>query len=118
GSPAIQLVNALTAARERNVVGFVSDDASIAGLDLLGLRVYPMSGLGTVVANFGVDEIIVTTPVSNAGQRDLVARFSALPVKFRILPAIADIAAGKYSIRDVRDIDIDDLLRRSPVPSD
>ncbi len=39
-------------------------------------------------------------------------------MKFRILPAIADLAAGKYSIGDVRDIDIDDLLRRSPVPAD
>jgi FlaA1/EpsC-like NDP-sugar epimerase len=119
GNPAMQLVNALTSTRERNVLGFVTDDASLVGLDMLGLRVYPMSVLETVVANFGIDEIIVTTTSPNgAVQRELVARFSALPVKFRILPAIADLAAGRYSISDVRDIDIDDLLRRSAVPSD
>ena len=119
GSPAMQLANALTSTRERNVVGFVSDDASLAGMDMLGLRVYPMSGLEAIIDNFGVDEVIVTTPLPTGGvQRELVARFGSLPIKFRILPAIADLAAGKYSISDVRDIDIDDLLRRSPVPAD
>ncbi|MEP9385687.1 nucleoside-diphosphate sugar epimerase/dehydratase [Mesorhizobium sp. KR9-304] len=119
GNPAMQLVNALTSTRERNVVGFVSDDANLEGMDMLGLRVYPMSGLEAVVTNFGIDEIILTTTTPNgAVRRELVARFGSLPVKFRILPAITDLAAGKYSISDVRDIDIDDLLRRSPVPSD
>lgn len=119
GNAAMQLVNALTAARERNVIGFVSDESGLAGLDILGLRVYPMAGLDAVVSNFGVDEVIVTTATpSRAAQRDVVARLSALPVKVRILPPVADIAAGKYSVSDVRDIDIDDLLRRSPVPAD
>lgn len=119
GNSAMQLVNALISSRERNVIGFVSDDRGLAGMDMLGLRVYPTSGLEAVVANFGIDEIIMTTPLPTGSvQRELVERFSSLPIKFRILPAIADLAAGKYSISDVRDIDIDDLLRRSPVPAD
>jgi len=119
GNPAMQLVNALASSRKRNVIGFISDDPSLKGMDMLGLRVYAMSDLETVVDGFDVDEIIVTAPMpTGAAQRELVTRFSSLPIKFRILPAIADLAAGKYSIGDVRDIDIDDLLRRSPVPAD
>ena len=119
GNAAMQLANALTSSRERNVIGFVSDDPGFRGMDMLGLRVYPMSGLEAVVSNFGVDEVIVTTPLpTGAIQRELVVRLGSLSTKFRILPAIADLAAGKYSIGDVRDIDIDDLLRRSPVPAD
>ncbi|MDQ2634788.1 MAG: polysaccharide biosynthesis protein [Pseudomonadota bacterium] len=119
GNPAMQLANALISSRQRNVIGFVSNDTNLAGLDMLGLRVYPLSGLESVVANFGVDEIIATTPLPTGPvQRELIARFSSLPIKFRILPAITDLAAGKYSISDVRDIDIDDLLRRSTVPAD
>lgn len=119
GDPAMQLVNALASSRERNVIGFISDDPGLRGMDMLGLRVYAMSELETVVDSFDVDEIIVTTPMpTGEAQRALVARFSALPIKFRILPAITDLAAGKYSIGDIRDIDIDDLLRRSPVPAD
>ena len=119
GRSALQLTRALTSAHERTVIGFISDDASLQGMDILGVRVYPLQGLPAVITNFGIDEIIVTTPsISNAAHRDLVQKLSALPVRLRILPAIADLADGKYSMRDVRDIDIDDLLRRSPVPAD
>ena len=119
GAPALQLAKALSSAHERMIVGFISEEASLQGMDIMGLRVYPVEGLGTVVANFGVDEIIVTAPFSHgAAHRDLLARFGQLPVKMRILPAIGDLAAGRYSISDIRDIEIDDLLRRSPVPAD
>nr|WP_292768664.1 nucleoside-diphosphate sugar epimerase/dehydratase [Mesorhizobium sp.] len=119
GNPAIQLVNALTAVPERNVMGFVSDDESLAGMEILGLRVYPMSRLDPVVRNFGIDEIIVTIQLPNgAARRELIADLGSLPVRVRILPAIADLASGKYLIGDVRDIDIDDLLGRSAVPAD
>jgi FlaA1/EpsC-like NDP-sugar epimerase len=119
GNSAMQLANALKSTHERKVAGFLSEDASLQGMDILGIRVYPMEGLEKLIANFGIDEVIVTTPLANGVvRRDLVARLGKLPIKMRILPAIADLAAGKYSISDVRDIDIDDLLHRSPVPAD
>jgi FlaA1/EpsC-like NDP-sugar epimerase len=119
GEAAVQLATALTRTRERNVLGFIADDDALQGMDILGLRVYPSSGLESVVANFGIDEIISTAPLpTGTAQRASLARFGTLPVRLRILPPIVDLAAGKYSITNVRDIDIDDLLRRSPVPAD
>ena len=38
-------------------------------------------------------------------------------MKIRILPPIADLAAGKYLVSYLRDIDIEDLLGRSEVPA-
>jgi len=119
GEAAAQLATALTRTRERHVLGFISDDDALRGMDMLGLRIYPSSGLESVVANFGIEEIISTTPLpTGAAQRASLAGFGTLPVRLRILPPIVDLAAGKYSISNVRDIDIDDLLRRSPVPAD
>jgi FlaA1/EpsC-like NDP-sugar epimerase len=119
GEAAAQLATALTRSRERHVLGFIADDDALKGMDMLGLRIYPSTGLESVVANFGIDEIISTTPLpTGAAQRALLSRFGTLPVRLRILPPIVDLAAGKYSITNVRDIDIDDLLRRSPVPAD
>ncbi|MDP3896433.1 MAG: polysaccharide biosynthesis protein, partial [Mesorhizobium sp.] len=51
-------------------------------------------------------------------RRNFVAQLKTLPVKIRILPAIADLADGKYLVSYIRDIDIDDLLGRSQVPAD
>src|SRR5690606_30906836 len=63
---------------------------------------------------------IVTSPTSTSSRRrELIARLSAAhSARFRILPAITDLAAGKYLVSHVRDIDIGDLLGRSPVPPD
>lgn len=119
GDAGTQLANALRSSPDRLVIGFVSDDTNLHGMDVLGLRVYPPLDLARIVANFGIREVIITTSSSNAEERrELVARLGALPVKIRILPAIADLAAGKYLVSYIRDIDIDDLLGRSQVPAD
>lgn len=119
GNAAVQLATALAGAHERDVIGFVTNDPSLQGMKMMGLRIYPLSGLEKVIANFGIDEVISVLPLPNGvSQRDLVMRFSSLPARLRILPPIADLAAGRHSISNVRDIDIDDLLRRSPVPAD
>jgi FlaA1/EpsC-like NDP-sugar epimerase len=119
GEAALQLAKALRGSADAQVAGFVSDDANVRGMDILGIRVYPEAAIERLIANLGITELIITT--SGAGgtaRRDLLARLSGLPVKVRILPAIADLAAGKYLVSHIRDIDIDDLLGRTPVPAD
>ncbi|MEO4000985.1 nucleoside-diphosphate sugar epimerase/dehydratase [Mesorhizobium sp. CAU 1732] len=119
GDAATQLADALRSSGGRDVAGFISKDASLYGLDMMGIRVYPPAELRRLVTNIGIDEIIITTPsVGGASGRALMAELSSLPVNVRILPPIADLAEGKYLVSHVRDIDIDDLLGRSPVPAD
>ncbi len=119
GDAATQLAGALRSAGEREVIGFIGKDATLHGLDVLGIRVYALSELKRLVTNIGVEEIIVTTPTL-AGQdgRELIAEIGTAPVSIRILPSIVDLAEGKYIVSRVRDIDIDDLLGRSQVPAD
>lgn len=116
---AMQLVNALKTTNERKVVAFVSDDHSLHGMELLGIRVHPAAALEKLIRLHAVEEVILTSPTnSNARRRELIAQLSAHKAKFRILPAISDLAAGKYLVSYLRDIDIDDLLGRSQVPAD
>lgn len=54
----------------------------------------------------------------NAAQRQLdqvVDDLKALRVPFKTLPAFDDILSGKISIKDIRDVKIDDLLERPPI---
>lgn len=119
GDAGRQLANALKANQESYVTAFVDDDPGLHGMEILGIRVYPTSKLEELIENFGVNEVIVTTSSLNAKKRrDLLTRLSQKPVKTRILPAITDLTSGKYLVSTVRDIDIDDLLGRSPVPPD
>lgn len=119
GDAGRQLANALRSQNEVFVAGFVDDDKSLHGMDILGIRVYPTSQLETLIDNFGINEMIVTTSaLSGIQRRRLIGKLKAIDVKVRILPAISDLTAGKYLVSHLRDIDIDDLLGRSPVPAD
>lgn len=119
GDAATQLAGALRSTPGREVLGFVSQDISLYGLDVTGIRVHPPSELKRLVTNMGVDEVIVTTPsIGGINGRAMLQELASLPVNVRILPPIVDLAEGKYLVSHVRDIDIDDLLGRSPVPAD
>ncbi|MGH6859427.1 MAG: polysaccharide biosynthesis protein [Phyllobacterium sp.] len=119
GNAGRQLANALRSQNEVFVAGFIDDDESLHGMDILGIRVYPTSKIEYLVENYGVSEMIVTTSVlSGLDRRRLIGKLKSLDVKVRILPAISDLTAGKYIVSNLRDIDIDDLLGRSPVPAD
>ncbi|UUP18828.1 UDP-N-acetyl-alpha-D-glucosamine C6 dehydratase [Nitratireductor thuwali] len=119
GDPAVHLVEALNASPDRRVVGFLSDDPGLRGMDILGIRVFATDRLEELIPNLGVTEVIIATnQASSRRRRELVASLGRFPVKIRVLPPIADLASGKYIVSYIRDIDIDDLLGRSPVPAD
>ncbi len=119
GDAGRQLATALRTQGGGYVAGFVDDDESLWGRDVLGLRVYPPSAIEGMVRDMGVTEIILSqTAIDNAQRRAIVSELSRLPVKMRTLPSISEIASGKYSVSQLREIDIDDLLGRSSVPSD
>src|SRR5690606_17363516 len=80
--------------------------------------IYPSKHLQELILQLGIQEVIIASPSPSVrAQRELVANVGRLPVKIRVLPPLADLAAGKYLVSYIRDIDIDDLLGRQPVPA-
>ncbi|WP_246727681.1 nucleoside-diphosphate sugar epimerase/dehydratase [Chelativorans sp. Marseille-P2723] len=119
GDAAVQLAEALKTAADRQVVAFASEDSQLHGMDIWGIRVYPGDRLEELVGRLDIEEVIIASATAGTRKRrELVARLGRHHVKIRILPPIADLAAGKYLVSYIRDIDIDDLLGRSPVPAD
>ena len=118
GEPAIELANSLHATSDFQVAAFVSDDPSLENMDVIGIRIYPSKHLQELILQLGIQEVIIASPSASVrAQRELVANVGRLPVKIRVLPPLADLAAGKYLVSYIRDIDIDDLLGRPPVPA-
>ena len=118
GESGQQLAGALRAQTGVRVAGFVDDDPGLKGRDVTGMRVHSPERLPELIRNLGVNEIVLTLPeIDAARRRTVVASLSALPVKLRILPAIGEIASGRYAVSRLREIDIDDLLGRSSVPA-
>lgn len=119
GSSGTQLATALRTQAGGFVAGFLDDDARLHGRDVVGIRVHPPRDAERLVRDLGVSEVILSIPSAPAARRnEIVSDLRRLPVKIQTLPAISEIASGKYLVGQLREIDIDDLLGRSSVPAD
>jgi FlaA1/EpsC-like NDP-sugar epimerase len=119
GTAGTQLAEALRTQGRNYVAAFLDDDPAMWGRDVAGYRVYPPDNLGELVRNRAVREVILSLPSADAPTRGaIIEKLSQLPVKIRTLPAISDLASGKYLVSQLRAIDIDDLLGRSAAPAD
>ena len=119
GAAGVQMAVALSRTHEFDLVGFVDDDASVQGRNINGLHVYPPQALPTVVHDKMVSDLLLAMPsISRQRRVEILARLTKLPVHVRSLPALTDVAQGKVSSSDIRELDIEDLLGRSAVDPD
>jgi len=51
-------------------------------------------------------------------RNDIIARLGAVPVHIRTLPGMEDLASGRVTVSDFRELEIEDLLGRPPVEPD
>ncbi|MBK8006557.1 MAG: polysaccharide biosynthesis protein [Gemmatimonadetes bacterium] len=101
-------------------VGFVDDDLAKQGHKLHGLPVLgTLSETARVCGELAVDELLVAMPtVRGEVLRALVTAATASGVRTRTLPSIGDILSGKFDPFALRQVEIQDLLRREPVRID
>lgn len=102
------------------VVGFLDDDASKLGTTIAGVQVLGRVGdLVGVVAEHGVDEIVIAIP-SAPGRtvRDVVRLCEEAGCPFKIVPGVWEILLGDVEISQIRDVQLDDLLGRETVQLD
>ena len=101
-------------------VGIVDDDRRKLGRTLHGVRVLGNRGdIPDLAAQLVVDQVILAIPSANGEVvRDVVACCEQAEVILKVLPSVRDIMGGRVSVRDVRDLRIDDFLGREPVETD
>jgi len=66
-----------------------------------------------------VTDILLAIPSSTRARRaEIVTQLRDVNVHVRTLPSVLDIARGAVSVSDLKDLEIEDLLGRSPIPPD
>jgi FlaA1/EpsC-like NDP-sugar epimerase len=116
GSNGRQLVAAMTNSNEMEVVGFLDDDDRLQGHVLNGLPIYSPVDLSNLVSNLSISNVLLALPnISRKRRNDILNQIRMAHVSVRTLPSMTDLAQGKVSISDVRELDVDDLLGREPV---
>jgi FlaA1/EpsC-like NDP-sugar epimerase len=101
------------------LVGFVDDDFARIGRRIHGLPVYgPFADLQRVAEIACVEEVLVSASQQGQGLRQVMKACEAAQLGMKKLPALADIASGKVSIKSLRDVRYEDLLGREEVRLD
>ena len=116
GSAGRQLANAMAVSTDISLVGYIDDDDRLHGHVLNGLPIFDPRDLPMLVAQGKVSNILLAMPtISRQRRNTILEELAPLRVSVRTLPEINDLATGKVSLSDVRELDIDDLLGREPV---
>lgn len=102
------------------VVGYVDDDPGKQRLQIRSTRV-----LGTqydierVVRERHVNQVVIAMPTAPGKViRDIVNQCEHLGVQTKIIPGMYELLGGTVSINQMRNVEIEDLLRREPVQTD
>lgn len=120
GSAGQQLATVLESSNEVRVVGFMDDDPHLHGRSINGKLVYSPEGLEGLVQALRIrDVILAVKEMSRQRRNQIINRAQKLHVLVRTLPNLIDLAQGRLSVSDLRELDLDDLLGRDPVvPND
>jgi FlaA1/EpsC-like NDP-sugar epimerase len=117
GTAGAQTAAALRMSHQYALLGFVDDDPAKIGGSVNGIPVYAPADVEVVIARQGVSDILLAMPsVTRERRNTILHSLRHLPVHVRTLPGMSDLASGRVTVNDFRELDIEDLLGRDPVP--
>lgn len=104
----------------KKAVAIIDDDITrigdqISGVDIVGTR----NSILKIVKLYKIDEIIFSIAnISKMGKKEIIDICKNTNCKIKTIPGIYEIIDGKVDIKQVRDVDIEDLLGREPIEVD
>ncbi|MBE9214532.1 polysaccharide biosynthesis protein [Plectonema cf. radiosum LEGE 06105] len=120
GSAGVSLVQEMQRSLEFCPVAFIDDDRSKLNARIRGIYVVgDRHAIPEVLQPLRVDKVIIAIP-SVAGEviREIVDICKSAGVQTCTLPGIHEILNGKVRLDSIRDVRIEDLLRREPVQTE
>jgi FlaA1/EpsC-like NDP-sugar epimerase len=116
GSAGAQIVESLRKNHEYAPIAFIDDEKSKQGTFINFTRIYPFSDLKDIIKKRKVKAILLAIPsLSEQRKRDLLKKLSKYPVEVKLLPSLSEIVSGRVSIENIRHVQVEDILGRTPV---
>ena len=116
GSAGIQLAEALKVSKEMQPAVFVDKNSSLHNTFLGGIKILSPDRLKRLIKRNMIDEVLIAMP--SASKKTLISLLKEIEeysIKVRILPGLSQLAQGKLSVSELKEVDISDLLGRNEV---
>jgi FlaA1/EpsC-like NDP-sugar epimerase len=113
GDAGRQLAMALLHSNEITVAGFIDDDVSLQGAIIQSVKVFPTEKIESLIEQKEVTHVLLALPSASRSQKaQIIHNLSVLGVKVLTLPTLSELAEGKLTISDLKEVQIEDLLAR------
>ncbi len=117
GSTGSQLGQALSQGLGHCVVAYIDDNPQLPRVLVHGERVHRRDDLPALLKTYQVKQIFLAVPSATRDQRrEMLSFLEPWALRVRTLPSMEEVISGRLRIDEVRDVAIDDLLGREPVP--
>jgi FlaA1/EpsC-like NDP-sugar epimerase len=103
-----------------NPIGFVDDDTSKKGVSIQGIKVLGgTKDLPQLIHRHQIDHVLIAIPSATGAQmKSIIDKCRECKLDFKTLPAMKDIINGSVSVRQVRNVRLEDLVGRAAVQLD
>lgn len=98
-------------------VAFIDDEKSKKGMIINGVPIVgDRNDIAEIAHNKDIDEILIALPsIDNNERVQIIKLCSETGLKLKTLPGMYEIIGGKFNTKQIRDVEIEDLLGRAPV---
>lgn len=111
------LVQTLKIGTELQPIAFIDDKKQYHNKQILGLPVGRREDIPYYVERFGVSKMLLAVHNTSADRRqELIIELEPYAIELLSIPNIQDLLSGKSKIDELREIRIEELLGREPVP--
>ena len=120
GATAISLLKDLAQSEKWRVVALLDDNETMHGREILGVKVHGSILDLAKVSNFYKAQhiIIASSTIDHQERRKVLENANQIGLQVLTIPAIDDLITGRFSVSQIRRVDVEDLLGRDPVSID
>ncbi|MEO5333118.1 MAG: polysaccharide biosynthesis protein [Magnetococcus sp. YQC-5] len=117
GAAGIQLSMALKQSIEFKPVIFLDDDPKLHHTEIHGIMVHTPSELVELIEIFSIQRVLLAIPsVARYRRREILRFLERMPIHVQEIPSLVELASGTKQVDDVREVCVEDLLGREPIP--
>lgn len=120
GDAAVSLVKELERSEHWKIIGLLDDNPAKHGRMIHSVQVLgPLASLPHWVNARGARHAIIAMPTASHNERHHAVNVcNAAGVRVLTVPSYADLMSGRFTVSQVRSVEVDDLLGRDPVVLD
>ncbi|MEO1854832.1 nucleoside-diphosphate sugar epimerase/dehydratase [Chromohalobacter sp.] len=117
GGAGAQLTLALANSREFYTAAFMDDDPALWNCTIKGVKVHNPARFETVAEELGIKRVLLAMPSATKAQRkQALDKLGDVAVRVQTVPSMPEIVSGLASVDQLREVELEDLLGRDPVP--